>query len=235
MREPKRVIRSTAALDDVSDHMGEILRRADELLADWSRFGAEVRTQVDREAQHVGHAVASAVDGAVGRVAVTSVERVIADQIGTKLTALSTEIGKLEARARAASRAIAEDRRGDRRVLWAVGAGVVIANGLLVAMLLRGPSQTVLPAPEPTRIEVPVVAPIDAAVAPPPAEPAPEPAPAGSAQPPPASEGSAKPPAAPAKVEKAGTRPTPVPARPTVKVGAPHGTKPLAVPPTRKK
>jgi len=37
------------SLDDVSDHLGEVLRRADELLAEWSRFGAEVRTQVDRE------------------------------------------------------------------------------------------------------------------------------------------------------------------------------------------
>ena len=43
MREAAR------ALDDVSDHLGEVLRRADELLADWSRFGAQVRVQVERE------------------------------------------------------------------------------------------------------------------------------------------------------------------------------------------
>ena len=42
MREAARV------LDDVSDHLGEVLRRSDELLAEWSRFGAQVRTQVDR-------------------------------------------------------------------------------------------------------------------------------------------------------------------------------------------
>ncbi len=164
MLETKRAIRSTAALDGVSDHLGEVLRRADDLLVEWSRFGAEVRIQVEREAHEVGRAVATAVDGAVARATATSVERGLTDQLGGKLTTLATEIGKLEQRTRAAARAIGEERRGDRRVLWAVGAGVVIANVLLVIMLLRPPVQ--LPqqaAPEPVRVEVPVTVPPDAA------------------------------------------------------------------------
>jgi hypothetical protein len=165
MPETRRVIRSSDALDGVSDHMGEILRRADELLADWSRFGAQVKAQVDREAQQLGNAVARAVDDAVARATSTGVDRAIADQIGAKLAALSTEIVKLESRTRAASRAIAEDRRGDRRWLWAVAGGVIVANGLLVALLLREPPVPVVMQPEPTRIE-PAVVPVDAMVEP---------------------------------------------------------------------
>ena len=41
MREAART------LDNVSDHLGEVLRHADALLAEWSKFGAQVRTQVD--------------------------------------------------------------------------------------------------------------------------------------------------------------------------------------------
>ncbi|MEO8701763.1 MAG: hypothetical protein ABI867_17080 [Kofleriaceae bacterium] len=188
MRETKRVIRSSEALDDVSDHMGEILRRADELLAEWKRFGGEVRVQVDREAQQVANAVANAVDGAVARATAASVDRTLADQIGGKLAALSAEIAKLETRARAASRAIGEERRGDRRVLWGVAAGVLIANVLLAIVLLRKPAEPVVlpPAPEATRVEAPVLAPpvpVDAAVTPEPVveEPKPEPTKAGSA------------------------------------------------------
>jgi hypothetical protein len=165
MPETKRAIRPVAALDGVSDHLGEVLRRADELLVEWSRFGAEVRTQVEREAGEVGRAVATAVDGAVARAASASVERALTDQIGAKLTALATEISKLEQRTRAASRAVGEERRGDRRVLWGLGAGILIANGLLVAMLLRQPAAPVqLPAPaaEPARVELPAAAPADA-------------------------------------------------------------------------
>lgn len=167
MRETKRVIRSAEALDGVSDHMGEILRRADELLADWSRFGAQVRAQVDREAQQLGHAVARAVDDAVARATTTGVDRAIADQIGAKLSALSTEIVKLESRTRAASRAIAEEKRGDRRVLWGVAVGVLAANGLLLALLLRTPAAPTIVQPEPTRIE-PAATPVDAALPQPP-------------------------------------------------------------------
>jgi len=235
MRETKRVIRAAGALDDVSDHMGEILRRADELLVEWSRFGAEVRAEVEREAQKVGHAVAGAVDGAVARAASASVDRAITDQIGAKLTALSAEIGRLEARARAASRSISDERRGDRRVLWVVAAGIVIANALLVLVLLRRPSEPALPpAPEATRVETPVAAPIDAAVEPP-SEPEQESP--GSATTPPAANGSAAKSPVPGLGSGAVRGSS---ALKPVKVGPPVGTasfgsgaKLLPVPPTR--
>ena len=156
MREAAR------ALDDVSDHLGEVLRRADELLAEWSRFGAQVRTQVDREVATIGEVV----DGAVARVAGSGIDRALVD----RLRALHVELERLEQRTRAASRAVVEQRDADRRILWIVVAGVVLANALLVALLLRKPDAA--PVAEPIRIEAPTT---------PPAEPAPSTAPAPSA------------------------------------------------------
>jgi hypothetical protein len=131
------------SLDDVSDHLGEVLRRADELLAEWSRFGAEVRVQVDREVAAIGDVV----DGAVARAASAGLDRTILD----RLRALTAELERLEQRTRAASRAAAERRDSDRRVLWGVVAGIVLANALLVALLLRKPDAA--PVAEPIRIE----------------------------------------------------------------------------------
>ena len=152
------------ALDDVSDHLGEVLRRADELLAEWSRFGAQVRTQVDREVAAIGDVV----DDAVTRAASAGLDRTIAD----RLRALTGELERLEQRTRAAARAASERREGDRRVLWIVVAGIVLANALLVALLLRKPD--VAPVAEPIRIEAP-------AELAPPAAPAQDQAPVGSA------------------------------------------------------
>jgi hypothetical protein len=215
MPEPKRVSRS-GALDEVSDHLAEVLRRADELLAEWSRFGAGVREQVDREATNVGRAVATAVDGAVARATSTGVERAIADQIGVQLTALATEIGRLETRARAAQRAVGEERRADRRVLWGVVGGVLIANALLVVMLLRKPTQLPPPAPEPARVEVPVAAPSDAAVA----EQAID---AALEAPAPPADGSAAKPAAGSATKPTATKPKPA------TLGAPAGLKSVEI------
>jgi len=142
------------ALDDVSDHLGEVLRRADELLADWSRFGGEVRAQVEREAAAIGDVV----DAAIARAAGAGVDRGIAD----RLRALTVDLERLELRMRAASRAAAEERHGDRRVLWLVVAGVVLANALLVAVLLRRP-EALLPVAEPVRLEVPAPLSVDPA------------------------------------------------------------------------
>ncbi|MGH9888538.1 MAG: hypothetical protein ACREBE_23600 [bacterium] len=137
------------ALDDVSDHLGEVLRRADELLAEWSRLGVQVRAQVEREVAAIGEVV----DGAVARAAGSGIDRAIAE----RLRALTAEIDRLEQRTRAASRAVAEHREGDRRVLWSVVAGVVVANALLVALLLRKPEAA--PVAEPIRIETPAAPP----------------------------------------------------------------------------
>ena len=149
MREAKRSRTAETALDEVSDHMGEVLRRADDLLAEWSRFGEIVHVQVEREANAIGDAVASAVEGATMRGVAASVDRVLAEQIGQRIASLTAEIGRLEARSRAVTRTLADERTQDRRILWIVAGGVVIANVLLALMLLRPPAPSAI-APAPT-------------------------------------------------------------------------------------
>lgn len=141
------------ALDDVSDHLGEVLRRADDLLAEWGRFGAQVRDQVEREAAAIGEVV----DGAVGRAAATGIDRAIGD----RLRALTAEIERIEQRTRAASRAVVEQREADRRILWAVVAGIVLANALLVVLILRKPEAA--PVAEPVRLDASAPSPAAAA------------------------------------------------------------------------
>lgn len=150
MREPAR-----AALDDVSDHLGEVLRRADRLLVEWTAFGASVRAQVDREAQTIAATVASSLDGAVRGVA----DRAIATQVEARLAALSTELGRLETR----TRAIAAERATSRRLAFAAVAGILLANVLLVLLLLRPATvpPPMVPAP---REEAAVASPADAGV-----------------------------------------------------------------------
>jgi hypothetical protein len=168
------------ALDDVSDHLGEVLRRADDLLAEWGRFGAQVRGQVEREAATIGEVV----DSAVGRAAAAGIDRAIGD----RLRALTTELERIEQRARAASRAVVEQREADRRILWAVVAGIVLANALLIVLILRKPEAA--PVAEPIRLDAPApsaTAPAAPSATPDPAGPtaasqgAPAPEPAGSA------------------------------------------------------
>lgn len=172
MPEPKRAVRP---LDTASDHLAEMLHRADELLLEWSKFGAGVRAQVDREAQQIGNAVCDAVDLAVRRAAAEGTARAITEQLGAQLAAVSAEVAKLESRARAASRAVAEQRRGDRGLLYGLIAAVLIANVMLVVVLLRKPApviitepapmakpivpEAIVPAPEPVKVEEPVVDP----------------------------------------------------------------------------
>lgn len=164
MAELRRA-RAEAALDDVSDHLGVVLQRADELLAEWSAFGAGVRGQVEREAAAIGDAVAGAVEVAVARATAGSVERTLADQVGARLAALTAEIAKLEARTRAAARAVTVERGGDRRLLWAVIGGIVLANTLLVALWLRPPPAVSAPAPaaEPVKLAPAAAGPAPAA------------------------------------------------------------------------
>src|ERR1044071_4761566 len=153
MREAAR------ALDDVSDHLGEVLRRADELLADWSRFGAQIRVQVERDTAAIGEVV----EGAIARAGTAGIDRAIGD----RLRALTIELEKLEQRARAASRAAAEQRNADRRILWGVVGGIVLATALLVVLILRRPEAP--PVAEPIRIDPPpaaVAQPPEGAVAP---------------------------------------------------------------------
>lgn len=134
------------ALDDVSDHLGEVLRHADELLVEWSQFGARVRTAVDAEVAGIGEVV----DGAVLRAAQSGVDRAIVD----RLRGLSSEIERIEQRTRAAARAVADQRTVDRRLLWGVIAGIVLSNVLLVVLLLRKPEPVAAPVVEPVHLEV---------------------------------------------------------------------------------
>lgn len=221
MAEPKRA-RAEAALDDVSDHLGVVLQRADELLVEWSSFGAAVRGQVEREAAAIGEAVAGAVDTAVARATASGIDRAIADQVGARLTALTGEISRLEARTRAAARAVADERTGDRRLLWVVIGGIVVANALLVAILLRRPAAAPAPAPAAAPALVPAEPAKVEPAAPPEAEPAiAPPATAGSA-----GELEADAPSSnelPAPAKESAPRPaprSPAPARPAIAPGA---------------
>lgn len=163
MAEPAR------ALDDVSAQLAEMLRHADALLDDWMRFGAEVRARVERETAGIGAVVAQAVDGASERA------------LALRLAAVSTELERLEARIRAASRIAAEQRTTDRRILVGIAAGVGVVIALLAVLVLRAPAPEVVTLPQPTPVFAP---PPDAAPPPPPpADAAPPPA---DAAPPPA-------------------------------------------------
>jgi hypothetical protein len=143
--------------------MAQVLRHADELLAEWARFGASVRGQVERETVAIGDAVAGAIDASVKQaVAATeagvdrAVTEAIANRIGAQLQNLALELGRLEARAKAANRALGEQRAADRRLLYGIAGGLAIAIGLLVVLVLRKP-----PVPEPMPAPVPIVEPKD--------------------------------------------------------------------------
>ena len=164
MREPKRLPPTPErALDDISSQLGEVLRRADDLLAEWSRFGDAVRAQVDREANAIATTVGDSIDHAVIR----GVERALVEQVGTRVNAIATELGRVEARTRALARTATDDRTKQRWLLWGILGGIVAANVLLAIVLLRGPAAAPAPPPAPATV---------APAQPPP--PAPTPAPA---------------------------------------------------------
>jgi hypothetical protein len=146
------------ALDDVSDHMGEVLRQADALLAEWSGFAAKVRAQVEHEARTIGDAVGGAIDDAIAR----GVDEAVARAMGDRLAA---QLAQLASRARAAARSVADQRTVDRRAWWLLGGGIALANALLVLILLKpAPAPTPPPEPPATSIVVPTatVIPADA-------------------------------------------------------------------------
>src|SRR3569832_2065433 len=78
-----------------------------------------------RETAGIGAVVAQAVDGASERA------------LALRLAAVSTELERLEARIRAASRIAAEQRTTDRRILVGIAAGVGIVIALLAVLVLR--------------------------------------------------------------------------------------------------
>jgi Mg/Co/Ni transporter MgtE len=124
--------RAITQLDDASAELAELLRTADRLLDEWSRFGDAVRAQVDREAATVGTAVAGAVDAAVARA------------VASQLATVGTEIQRLEQRVRAAARAVAVQESQQRWWLYGIAGGVAVAIALLVALVvlnLRPPTE----------------------------------------------------------------------------------------------
>ncbi len=171
-----RALAPEPALDAVSAQLGEMLRRADALLAEWSAFGDEVRARVAGEVSAIGQIVGAAIDRAALDMTTTHVERQFAEQLGTRLAALGAELARLEGRARAASRAAIDAKRGDRHVLWLGVAGIAIANVLLAVLLLRSPPTPIappLPQIQPAIVAPPPDAAVDAPPPPPPVDAAP--------------------------------------------------------------
>jgi hypothetical protein len=56
-------------LAELNDHLGRFLVHADQLVDEWSRFGAQVRASVDGELGRVDRAIDGAIDQAVSRAA----------------------------------------------------------------------------------------------------------------------------------------------------------------------
>lgn len=164
MRDGRAVVAVPAremSLDDASAQLAEMLRRCDALAAEWAQFGDEVRARVAREVESIGHTVDAAIARAALGATAVAVERAFADDLGARMTALAAELARLEGRARAAARAIADERRGDRTLLYAGLAGIVLANILLALVLLRAPAP---PAPAPPEPVPPAATPLDPAL-----------------------------------------------------------------------
>ena len=56
-----------AQLEELNDQLARFLQHADQLLEDWARFGAQVRTTVDQEVGRIEQAAAEAGEREIGR------------------------------------------------------------------------------------------------------------------------------------------------------------------------
>src|SRR5258705_7814809 len=121
------MVKPARELDDVSAQLAEVLRHADALLDDWSRFGVAVRARVDHEAETIASAVAAGVDAASERA------------LAQRLAAVSPELDRLQQRLRTASRQAADARTTHRRLFARIPIGTGIALPLLVPLALRNP------------------------------------------------------------------------------------------------
>lgn len=149
------------ALDDVSQHLGEVLRHADALLEQWSSFGAEVQREVERSTARIGdavdHAVASSLEQVAHRASTSAaaavdlaVRRCLEERVGEQLRRLGAELTGLESKARAVAHHNAAQRRRERIMFAATVLGLVASNLLLVVMMVLGshspPSAAMAPA-----------------------------------------------------------------------------------------
>lgn len=147
--KPRRPAVRSSDEDDplaaINDHLGRFLRQADQLLDDWARFGADVRTRVTHEVDRVGAAVEQAVDGSVGLVADRAAARVsddVAGRLAARLADVHDEIDRATRAARRATAAVDALHTGGRRTSrWAAAAlaAAVVADALLLALLVRQP------------------------------------------------------------------------------------------------
>lgn len=144
-----------AELDALSAELGELLVHADELLEEWRRFGGEVQREVRASSAAVGDELrralsASLDDAARGAASSASsavelaVRRVLEERVGSQLQGLGRELGKLEARARAAAHREATERRRERVVLAVALLALLACNALLAAAVwtMRGARET---------------------------------------------------------------------------------------------
>src|SRR5690242_7430520 len=110
------------SLSEMNDHLGRFLRQADELLDDWTRFGAEVRARVDGEVGRLGDTIADAVDAQVERGT-----RRVTDMV----------------------RELKVERSHTRSIAIAALVFAVLANVMLLLLLFRSPAPAPAPAPAP--------------------------------------------------------------------------------------
>ncbi len=150
-----------AQLEELSDQLARFLQHADQLLEDWARFGAQVRTTVDQEVGRIEQAAAEAGEratkqlaGQVDRLATERVERAIGDG----LKRLKAELDRA---GRATAVAPPPPAPVDRRLIGLAVAANALLLILLVVTLVRGTSRVEV---QPARTPDPGVAAPSAAV-----------------------------------------------------------------------
>jgi hypothetical protein len=155
-------------LAELNDHLGRFLAHADQLVDEWSRFGAQVRASVDGELGRVDRAIDGAVDQAVSRAAeragrelAGTLEAQVAARVdrslGDGVTRLRGELDRMARTAHAMGTGAPPRSDVGRLTLIAV----VVGNLLLAGVLGLGVHQCATAAPAAT--SAPVVA--DAGVA----------------------------------------------------------------------
>jgi hypothetical protein len=132
-------------LAELNDHLGRFLEHADQLLDEWARFGAQVRTSVDAELGRIDHAVDGAVAGAAeraGRELAARLDAQVAQRVdrslGEGVARLRTELDRLANTAKAIG--AGQARRPDLgrwTLIAAISANALVAV-VLAVVLLRG-------------------------------------------------------------------------------------------------
>jgi len=166
------------ALAELNVHLGRFLRQADELLDEWSRFGAGVRARLDEQLHQIESAFAQGADAAAQR-AIATMARGLDDAaaarvdraLGDRVASLRAELERLERTARGLNGASAT--RGGDAVARRTWIAAIVANVLLLVLIAlvwsRGGSSSspTMVAPPPAPVVTPVAAPPTFDAAPP--------------------------------------------------------------------